>query len=241
MNDSLSSRRLVATPSHSRTLPFVRTPVWRRRVHYSGTTARQYRFKRRQSPVRRHQWCAAMLPATTASAASAIVLLLALCGGTDARFNVFLFPRLRPQMCLPDPLSPRLGDRASCPFRRSVNVQAGRIPADVPTVRCNCPGSRCSQLGDFRCQEIREILQVAYFEGAGPAVFRNETFTVACACVTSRTGRGASDRLTRVADEVVYGGNVRGLWQKYAVRPYSELRGLLDAQTAVTQVAAVPK
>nr|XP_050032397.1 uncharacterized protein LOC126528581 isoform X1 [Dermacentor andersoni] len=182
-----------------------------------------------------------MLSATTASAASAIVLVLALWGGTDARFNVLLFPRRRPPMCLPDPLSSRLGDRASCPFRRSVNVQAGRIPADVPTVRCNCPGSRCSQLGDFRCQEIREILQVAYAEGAGQVLFRNETFTVACACVTSRTGQGASDRLTRVADEVVYGGKVRGLWQKYAVRPYSKLRGFLDTQTAVTQLAAIPQ
>ncbi|XP_070396886.1 uncharacterized protein [Dermacentor albipictus] len=181
-----------------------------------------------------------MLSATTASAASAIVLLLALCGATDARFGVFLFPRRRPQMCFPDPLSPQLEDRASCPFRRSVNVRAGRIPADVPTVRCNCLGSRCSQLGDFRCQEIREVLQVAYVEGAGPALFMNETFTVACACVTSRTGRGASERLTRVADEVVYGGKVRGLWHKYAVRPYSKLRGLLDNQM-VTQVAAVPQ
>ncbi|KAH7974517.1 hypothetical protein HPB49_016380 [Dermacentor silvarum] len=235
MTASLSSRRLPVHLPVTVALSFDRAPVWRRRAFI---TAGQSRFKRRHSSARRHQWTMVM-SATVASAASVTVFLLALCG-TDARFDVLLFPRRRPQMCFADPLSPRLGDRASCPFRRSVNVQAGRIPADVPTVRCKCPGSRCSQLGDFRCQEIREILQVAYVEGDGPAVFRNETFTVACACVTSRTGQGASDRLTRVADQTSY-GKVRGLWKKYAGRPYSRLRGLLDAQTAVTNAGAAPK
>ncbi|KAL1425847.1 hypothetical protein MTO96_018830 [Rhipicephalus appendiculatus] len=179
-----------------------------------------------------------MLRAITASVASLTVLLLATCG-TDARLDVFLFSRRRQQSCFADPLSPRIGDRALCPFTRAVDVQAGRIPASVPTVRCHCPGSRCSRIDDFRCQEVREVLQVAYTENAGPPTFRNETFTVACACITSRTGRSALDRLTRVADHPgsPYGGQVRDLWRKYAVKPYNRLRGSLRAPTAVPQQA----
>ncbi|XP_075729695.1 uncharacterized protein LOC142771733 [Rhipicephalus microplus] len=138
---------------------------------------------------------------------------------TGARLDVFLFAR-RQTTCFADPLSSRIEDRALCPFTRTVDLQAGRIPAAIPTVRCHCPGSRCSQINDFRCQEVREVLQVAYTENAGPTTFRNETFTVACACITSRTGRPVSDRLTRVDDHPSspYGNRVRDFRWKYAVR-----------------------
>ncbi|XP_037271736.2 uncharacterized protein LOC142771736 [Rhipicephalus microplus] len=159
-----------------------------------------------------------MLSATAASVACLTVLLLATCS-TGARLDVFLFAR-RQNTCFADPLSSRIGDRALCPFTRTVDLQAGRIPAAIPTVRCNCTGSRCSQINDFRCQEVREVLQVAYTENAEPTTFRNETFTVACACITSRTGRAVSDRLKRVDDHPSspYGNRVRDFRWKYAVR-----------------------
>nr|XP_054925122.1 uncharacterized protein LOC129384056 [Dermacentor andersoni] len=165
-----------------------------------------------------------MLSATTASAASVTVLLLALCGGTDAMFSGSSFARRRLQRCAPDPRSFRLEDRASCPFRRSTNTQAGRIPAVVPTVMCNCPGSQCSMFGDFRCQEIRESLQVVYVEGAGPAWFRNETFTVACACVANRTSQGTPRLLMPSGTAEEYDSEAPGLWRENAASPQSELR-----------------
>ncbi|XP_075526360.1 uncharacterized protein LOC142558087 [Dermacentor variabilis] len=165
-----------------------------------------------------------MLSATTASAASVTVLLLALCGGTDARLNVSSFDTRRLPTCYPDPLSFRLEDRASCPFTRTENMQASRIPAVVPTVTCNCPGRQCSRVGDFRCQEIRETLQVAYVGGGGPALFRNETFTVACACVTSRA-RSGTPTAPRVGCTTPQCDRAApGLGRENATSPQSELR-----------------
>ncbi|XP_037499048.1 uncharacterized protein LOC119372667 [Rhipicephalus sanguineus] len=183
-----------------------------------------------------------MSPAMTASVASLTVLLLATCG-TDARLDVLVSSRRRQQTCFAEPRSPSIGDRALCPYTRTVDVKYGRIPTTIPTVTCNCPGSRCSQTGDFHCQEIREELQVAYREHARRTTLRNETFTFACACITTQARQAALERLTRVHDQYgnPYGGQVRELWRKYAVRPYRRLRGFLGAPTAVPQLAHAPE
>ncbi|KAH6921605.1 hypothetical protein HPB50_003428 [Hyalomma asiaticum] len=185
-----------------------------------------------------------MLPATTASVACLTVLLLAFCS-VDARLDVFSIPSRARRTCSADRQSPRIEDRALCPFTRTVDLRNDRIPASVPTARCNCHGRPCSRDGDFRCQEVREDIRVAYVEDGGATVFRNETFTVACACITSRTRQAVSDRLTRVAnptgDDTKY-GKVRGRWRKYSVRPYNK-QGVrfLDVLAEDPELAAAPQ
>lgn len=97
------------------------------------------------------------------------------------------------QVCAPDPESASIGDRASCTFTRSVDVDENRIPARIPFVSCKCPGRFCQDGGDFWCHEVRETFHVMLFNHReGPA--RNETLEVvtSCVCVMSRSARASS-------------------------------------------------
>ncbi|KAL3187663.1 hypothetical protein MRX96_024702 [Rhipicephalus microplus] len=53
----------------------------------------------------------------------------------------------------PNRNSVAIGKRATCPFTRVLNIVSGRVPPEIPTVKCKCPGNRCSSVGDFRCLE----------------------------------------------------------------------------------------
>lgn len=98
--------------------------------------------------------------------------------------------------CLPDATSPSIGDRAVCTFSRIIDHDPNRIPRDVAFVRCRCPGVLCNSVGDFRCQEVRDTLQVAYRQDNG--VLKNGTLeiSVSCVCVTARSMASHTATLT---------------------------------------------
>ncbi|XP_037582690.2 interleukin cytokine-related protein 17.1 [Dermacentor silvarum] len=93
------------------------------------------------------------------------------------------------QACIPDGKSSSIGDRASCTFTRIVDVDPSRFPSRIPTVVCKCPGLLCSTLGDFRCYEVKEQLEVIFRTRNG--AFRTDTIevTVSCVCALSRSGQ----------------------------------------------------
>lgn len=88
--------------------------------------------------------------------------------------------------CRPHPESPNIGDRSLCTFERNVDRNVGRIPPEIPTVTCRCRDDLCTRLGDFRCHEVKEVLQVAHRVGN---TLRNETLrvTTACICASNRS------------------------------------------------------
>lgn len=103
--------------------------------------------------------------------------------------------------CEPKPQGPSVGDRASCPFRTDMDIDPARIPAELPTVKCNCVDALCSTTGDYRCQEVRSTFHVAYVGPDGYASLRNGTVELptSCVCVASRTV-SASSGLSRTKD-----------------------------------------
>ncbi|KAK8774080.1 hypothetical protein V5799_011386 [Amblyomma americanum] len=83
---------------------------------------------------------------------------------------------------------------------------------------------------------IRETFQVAYPENGASTVFRNETFTVACACVTSRSVQATLGHLTRVADDTKGAARerLRLQWRKVPVGAYWKPQGSFSDETAST-------
>ncbi|KAH6922717.1 hypothetical protein HPB50_018333 [Hyalomma asiaticum] len=91
--------------------------------------------------------------------------------------------------CSPRPQGVSIGERSTCPFVATVDLDGTRIPAELPMVKCNCPGTLCSSEGDYRCQEVRNTFSVTYRDGAGDSKLVNGTveLTTSCVCAVSRT------------------------------------------------------
>ncbi|KAK8774144.1 hypothetical protein V5799_011314 [Amblyomma americanum] len=120
--------------------------------------------------------------------------------------------------CLPDATSPSIGDRAVCRFSRVIDHDPQRIPRDVAFVRCRCPGVLCNAVGDFRCQEVRESLRVAYRGGDG--TLRNGTLvvSVSCVCAVARSAMASYDEKFTTAD-LVEDARARGQSGKLSAIP----------------------
>ncbi|KAK8779115.1 hypothetical protein V5799_019540, partial [Amblyomma americanum] len=80
--------------------------------------------------------------------------------------------------CEPDLSSSEIGDRALCPYTRTLDRDPDRFPPEIATVHCNCVESLCGDVGDFRCHEVKEKLLVNY-----PAQRRNSSVEVTTACI----------------------------------------------------------
>ncbi|KAL1471342.1 hypothetical protein MTO96_023721 [Rhipicephalus appendiculatus] len=107
--------------------------------------------------------------------------------------------------CVPRPESYSVENRATCTFTRVVDIDSRRIPSEIASVKCKCPGSICSDRGDFRCLEVKQTVKVSYPRngacGSRSAVLVNKTVevTTACVCALSRTLSAAEDGLARTS------------------------------------------
>ncbi|KAL3199470.1 hypothetical protein MRX96_043947 [Rhipicephalus microplus] len=45
--------------------------------------------------------------------------------------------------------------------RESSTSTSRRIPPEIASVKCKCPGSICSDGGDFRCHEVKQTVKVS--------------------------------------------------------------------------------
>ncbi|KAH9384850.1 hypothetical protein HPB48_026874 [Haemaphysalis longicornis] len=68
----------------------------------------------------------------------------------------------RDEKCRLQPNSKHIGDRATCPFTTTFDVDPKRCPEKIIRVSCNCSGSLCSDSGDFRCTEAQTLIPVLY-------------------------------------------------------------------------------
>lgn len=104
-----------------------------------------------------------------------------------------LYPGRTSQECIPDPESASIGDRATCTFTRSVDVDGNRLPTRIPFVSCKCPGLLCKVGGDYRCHEVKETFHVMHFNRRIGSI-RNETLEVvtSCVCAAARSTRASS-------------------------------------------------
>ncbi|KAK8767577.1 hypothetical protein V5799_005641 [Amblyomma americanum] len=86
--------------------------------------------------------------------------------------------------CEPDLSSSDIGDRALCPYARTLDRDPVRFPPKIATVHCNCVESLCGDVGDFRGHDVKEKLLVNY-----PAQRRNSSVEVTTACICVATTR----------------------------------------------------
>ncbi|KAL1433742.1 hypothetical protein MTO96_012274 [Rhipicephalus appendiculatus] len=106
------------------------------------------------------------------------------------RLNVFeraLFAN--DDKCSPQPRGANIGERSTCTFTTTVDVDATRVPAELPVVKCNCQGNLCLSDGDYRCQEVRSVFPVVYRGGVNGSELTNGTveLTTSCVCAVSLT------------------------------------------------------
>lgn len=90
-------------------------------------------------------------------------------------------------LCTPSPQATDIADRATCPFKTSVDVDLSRIPSELPVTKCNCPDSLCSDKGDYRCQEVKSMFKVAYRGASSELTNKTLELTTACVCVVSKS------------------------------------------------------
>nr|XP_054924800.1 uncharacterized protein LOC129383864 [Dermacentor andersoni] len=108
-----------------------------------------------------------------------------------------------PGRCDPQPESYSIESRASCPFTRVVDIDPRRIPPEIASVRCKCPGNICSPQGDYRCQDVKETIKVSYPAGGACGsrssdwVNKTVQVTTACVCALSRALRAGEDGVLR--------------------------------------------
>ncbi|KAL1425033.1 hypothetical protein MTO96_019541 [Rhipicephalus appendiculatus] len=99
--------------------------------------------------------------------------------------------------CAPGHNSVDIGNRATCTFTRIVNIDPLRMPPEIPSVRCKCPGNRCRPEGHFRCLEVREKIMVFYpnWKDGSRWSVRNTTVdvTTACVCAMTRSAEAHDD------------------------------------------------
>ncbi|KAL1433702.1 hypothetical protein MTO96_012239 [Rhipicephalus appendiculatus] len=65
-------------------------------------------------------------------------------------------------ICKPRPNDDTIGERSTCPFTITEDCDPKRIPSIIYHFSCNSPTSRCTNRGDYRCVQIKRMLQVAY-------------------------------------------------------------------------------
>ncbi|KAL1433741.1 hypothetical protein MTO96_012273 [Rhipicephalus appendiculatus] len=122
------------------------------------------------------------------SAVAIITCVLLHAAALEARLAPSVFEKVlfADDKCSPQPGGVSIGERATCTFTTDVDVDATRVPAELPVVKCNCPGNLCRSDGDYRCREVRSTFRVAY-RGGAELVNGTVDLTTSCVCAVSRT------------------------------------------------------
>lgn len=135
-----------------------------------------------------------------------LVCLSAVATGLSTKDIRSFFLDDSPEKCRPQMNSYSIGSRSTCTFTRVLDIDLQRIPPEIPSVRCDCPGNLCSPLGDFRCEEVRESLKVSYtIAGNTPSTvtsLKTKTIevTTACVCAASKSRKALEDGGVRTMD-----------------------------------------
>ncbi|KAL1433743.1 hypothetical protein MTO96_012275 [Rhipicephalus appendiculatus] len=57
------------------------------------------------------------------------------------------FSKASSDKCAPKHNSYGIGNRATCTFTRVLDIDSQRMPPEIPSVKCKCPGNLCSPTG----------------------------------------------------------------------------------------------
>lgn len=106
--------------------------------------------------------------------------------------------------CAPDPKATEIGERSTCPFDVVLNVDAKRIPAEVPMAACRCPKFSCGS--DRVCVTLSYLIDV-YYNVSGVLKPRKLESTSGCVCAAILGGlptRAPPVRLQKIDDPGYY-------------------------------------
>uniref|UniRef100_A0A6M2CGN3 Putative conserved secreted protein midgut overexpressed n=2 Tax=Rhipicephalus microplus TaxID=6941 RepID=A0A6M2CGN3_RHIMP len=106
------------------------------------------------------------------------------------------------RICKPQPNGDTLGQRSTCPYVVIEDNDFRRVPAIIYHFSCNCPESRCSDQGDYRCVQVRKMLPVAFQRfNAGKTTFQKKVVNVNASCVCATPKAQALVTKDRILDE----------------------------------------
>ncbi|KAL1433697.1 hypothetical protein MTO96_012234 [Rhipicephalus appendiculatus] len=103
-----------------------------------------------------------------------------------------------PLICRPKPEAETLEERSICPFKVREDIDVRRMPYKILHFDCNCPGVRCSDLGDYRCVQATEWRQVSYWDARqNKGVVTSLQVNAFCVCAASASGVALQGDRTR--------------------------------------------
>lgn len=89
------------------------------------------------------------------------------------------------KICKPRPTVQFLGGRSICTFTMKEDIDFRRVPKKIRHYSCNCPSSRCSDLDDYRCVQVRETLQVSVQGFNARTTLKSVTVNTSCVCAAT--------------------------------------------------------
>lgn len=98
-------------------------------------------------------------------------------------------------ICKPRPSGDTLGERSTCPFTVTEDKDFKRVPKIIYHFSCNCPTGLCSDLGDYRCVQVKKALDVSVERfSTVKTVIQKKVVQVnaSCVCATTKVGVGVT-------------------------------------------------
>ncbi|KAH6922735.1 hypothetical protein HPB50_018351 [Hyalomma asiaticum] len=99
--------------------------------------------------------------------------------------------------CVPRPGGDTIGERSTCPFTVIVDKNYCRFPPIIYHFSCHCPMTRCRELDDYRCVQVKKPLKVS-IQGWN-ATARTTTVVpvnASCVCAAAKSKRIISQAST---------------------------------------------
>ncbi|KAH6920108.1 hypothetical protein HPB50_028904 [Hyalomma asiaticum] len=102
--------------------------------------------------------------------------------------------------CVPRPSGKTLGERSTCPFTVIEDNNFRRVPPIIYHFNCHCPTTRCSELNDYRCVQVKKLLNVS-FQGWNAKATTTKVVSVNASCVCATAKSVTSPYTDRILDE----------------------------------------
>ncbi|KAH6922734.1 hypothetical protein HPB50_018350 [Hyalomma asiaticum] len=96
------------------------------------------------------------------------------------------------KICKPRPTVQFLGGRSTCTFTVKEDIDFRRVPKKLRHFSCNCPTSRCSDLDDYHCVQVKETLQVSIQGFNRRPTLKSVTVNASCVCAAPWSQQSAS-------------------------------------------------
>ncbi|KAL1433701.1 hypothetical protein MTO96_012238 [Rhipicephalus appendiculatus] len=133
-------------------------------------------------------WCEPIQSITLSTTLVGLTCIVLVGRQVDCTSNTVDSYEQSDSICKPWPYDESLGKRSACPFTLKEDWDYRRSPRILYHFNCNCPASRCRDLGDYRCFQVRIALRVLIqdFSREKRVVYWEDvTLNASCVCAAT--------------------------------------------------------